>query len=163
MKIRTTIALGALGVTLLLAGCSSSSSSDSKSTTTQKGSTSSTADKSTTVPTIAGITKSGTKSLTDGGIMTSYTTTGDASTVISTFEAALKKDGYTVDGSGGGGSGRWGGAGLTATTANSYVVVSAGGSTSKMYVDVCVWPSKPKNDDCGDNDSQDQQNQNQQN
>lgn len=159
---KTIVATCALSVGLLLTACSSDKKSDSSSSTTAKESSSTTAApastttaaSSTTPPTVAGLTKTGTKSISDGGTMTSYTVAEPASTLISDYTAALEKAGYKVDGSGGGGGGRWSGGGLTATTANSYLVVSAGGSSSKLYVDVCTWPSKPKNDDCGDNDNQ---------
>ena len=167
MKIRTTLAIGAVGAALLLGACSSSSKSSSTTTTAKSSSSttaggSSTTAKTGTLPTVAGLTKTGTKTLSDNGTMTSYTASGTAATIVSSYDTALKGAGYSIASSGSGGAGRWGGGGLTATASGTYVVVSVGGSTSTLYVDVCQWPSKPSNDDCGDNDNQDKQNQNQQ-
>jgi hypothetical protein len=165
MKKHVAIAACALSVGLLFTACSSSKKSDSSSTTTAaKASASSTtaAASGSTLPTIAGITKTGTKSLSDGGTMTSYTTSAAGNSIAGSYETAVKAAGWSVTSSGGGG-GRWGGSGLSATKGSEYLVVSAGGGGGTTYVDVCTWPSKPKNDDCGSNDNQDNQNSNQQN
>lgn len=161
MKKRVSFAAGAICLGLLVASCGSDKKSDSTSTTTAKGSASTTAAPTspttaaagTTSPTIAGLTKTGTKAISDGGSMTSYTTTAAGSSIAGSYETAIKASGWTVTSSGGGG-GRWGGSGLSATKGSEYLVVSAGGGNGTTYVDVCTWPSKPKNDDCGDNDNQ---------
>jgi hypothetical protein len=86
--------------------------------------------------------------------MTSYTTTAAGSGIAALYDTAAKASGWTVTSTGGGGGGRWGGSGLTATKGSEYLVVSAGGGNGTTYVDVCTWPSKPSDDDCGDNDNQ---------
>ncbi len=162
MNKRVTFAAGALCVGLLFTACSSDKKSDSSTSTTAKGSSSTTAAASAstttasagaTLPTIAGITKTGSKAISDGGTMTTYTTTAAGNSIAGSYETAVKASGWTVTSSGGGG-GRWGGSGLSATKGSEYLVVSAGGGNGTTYVDVCTWPSKPKNDDCGDNDNQ---------
>ena len=45
-----------------------------------------------------------------------------------------------------------GGAGLQATNGPKYLSVNAGGPAGMTFVSVCVWPAKPNNDNCGDND-----------
>lgn len=160
MNTRITLAVCVLSVGLLLTACSSDKKSESPSTTATSGSSttaaqasSTTAAAGTTTPTIAGLTKTGAKSIGDGGTMTTFTTSAAGNSIAGSYEPVVKAAGWTVTSSGGGG-GRWGGSGLSATKGAEYMVISAGGGGGTTYVDVCTWPSKPKNDDCGDNDNQ---------
>ena len=72
--------------------------------------------------------------------------------VISSYQQALAGAGWTVTGSGGTGSSYGGGAGLQVTNGPKYLSVNAGGPAGMTYVSVCVWPAKPHDNNCGDND-----------
>jgi len=81
-----------------------------------------------------------------------FSTSTNPGAVISSYQQALAGAGWTVTGSGGTGSSSGGGAGLQATNGPKYLSVNAGGPTGMTYVSVCVWPAKPHDNNCGDND-----------
>jgi hypothetical protein len=99
------------------------------------------------LPTISNSTALGTGDASSGGKMARYSTSMSSSSVISSYKQALSAAGWTVTG-GGGGSG---GGGFQATSGPKYLVLDAGGPQGTTYVSVCVWPAKPKDDHCGDN------------
>ena len=77
-----------------------------------------------------------------------YTSKKSAKDLVDSYKSVLESDGWTIDSSGAGGS-SWGGdGGLTATKGSEYLVMSAGGETGDTNIDLCVWPSKPKDDNC---------------
>ena len=94
----------------------------------------------------------GTQTLSSGGQQASYSTATSPSGVIASYKQALPTAGWTVTGGGGGGVSYGGGAGLQATNGPKYLSVNAGGPAGLTFVNVCVWPSKPGNDSCGEND-----------
>ncbi len=102
------------------------------------------------VPAPANSTELGSGSAQSGGQQASYSTAETPAAVIGAYEKALPDSGWTVTGSGGTGSSYGGGAGLQATNGDKYLTVSAGGPAGRTFVHVCVWPTKPKNDTCGD-------------
>jgi hypothetical protein len=92
----------------------------------------------------------------EGGLHAFYTSTKSPADVVSAYEAALKNAGWTIESSGGGGDpfGMFGGAGLTATNGTRYLKFNAGGPAGKTFIDGCVWPTKPGDDNCGQNNNQ---------
>jgi hypothetical protein len=102
------------------------------------------------IPAPANSTELGSGSAQSGGQQVSYSTAESPAAVITAYEKALPGSGWTVTGSGGSGGGYGGGAGLQATNGDKYLTVSAGGPAGRTFVHVCVWPTKPKDDNCGD-------------
>jgi hypothetical protein len=94
----------------------------------------------------------GTKPIHSGGVLTSYTSSADSAAVLDSYANGLPTAGWTVVGSGSGGSGWGGGGGLRATNGPKYLVVRAGGPAGVTFVKVCVWPAKPDNRSCDDDD-----------
>ena len=77
--------------------------------------------------------------------------------MIGDYQAALEAAGWTIEDSGSGGDpfGLFGsGANVTATNEGRYLKVHAGGPPGSTFVDACIWPARPADDDC----DQDQQN-----
>lgn len=85
----------------------------------------------------------------DGGTHTYYRGTSSAAEIVDAYKAELESDGWSIVTSGGGGSSWGGGAGLTATRGSAYLVMEAGGESGETNVNLCVWPSKPDDDNCG--------------
>lgn len=77
-----------------------------------------------------------------------YTSRQSAQDVMSAYRSTLEADGWTIDSMGGGGSAWGGNAGLTASKGAEYLVMSIGGETGATNIDLCVWPSKPADDNC---------------
>jgi hypothetical protein len=102
------------------------------------------------IPAPANSTELGSGSAQSGGRQASHSTADAPAAVIAAYAKALPEAGWTVAGSGGSGSSYGGGAGLQATSGDKYLTVSAGGPAGRTFVHVCVWPSKPKDDRCGD-------------
>jgi hypothetical protein len=92
-----------------------------------------------------------TKSIHDNGMAASYTSSATPSAVLDAYKKNLPASGWTVEGSGGGGSSWGGGGGLSAANGAKYLYVNAGGPSGKTYVNVCVWPTKPHNTSCDEN------------
>jgi hypothetical protein len=94
----------------------------------------------------------------EGGLHYFYTSTKAPGDVVSNYEAALQDAGWNVKSAGGGGD-PWGifggGAGLTATKDTRYLKFNAGGPAGQTFIDGCVWPTQPNDDDCGQDDNQD--------
>ncbi len=105
------------------------------------------------VPAPTGATQESSDSISEGGEHVYYTASQSATDFVSGYESQLSGAGWSVSGSGGGGSEYGGGAGLTATNGDRYLVLSAGGPGGQTFADLCVWPQKPSNDDCGDGDN----------
>jgi hypothetical protein len=77
--------------------------------------------------------------------------------VITDYQAALEAAGWTIEDSGSGGDpfGLFAsGANVTATNEGRYLKVHAGGPPGSTFVDACIWPAQPDDNDC----DQDQQN-----
>jgi hypothetical protein len=105
------------------------------------------------IPTPPNSKSLGTQSISSGGQLARYSTSTNPAGVIAAYQEALPGAGWTVTGGGGGGGGSYGGgAGLQATNGPKYLSVNAGGPAGMTFVSMCVWPSKPHNDNCGDND-----------
>jgi hypothetical protein len=102
------------------------------------------------IPAPANSTRLGGGSAQGGGEQASYSTSDAPGLVISGYEKSLSAAGWTVIGSGESGSGYGGGGGLQATSGDKYLTVNAGGPAGRTFVHVCVWPTKPKDDHCGD-------------
>lgn len=102
------------------------------------------------IPAPANSTKLGSGSAHSGGQQASYSTSEAPAAVIAAYEKALPGAGWTVTGSGGSGGGYGGGGGLQATNGDKYLSIDAGGPAGRTFVHVCVWPTKPKDDHCGD-------------
>jgi len=94
----------------------------------------------------------GTQAISSGGQQARHSTAANPGAVIASYKQALPDAGWTVTGSGGSGSSYGGNAGLQATNGPKYLSINAGGPAGTTFVSVCVWPSKPHNDNCGDND-----------
>lgn len=80
--------------------------------------------------------------------MARYSTPAGPGAVIQSYKQALSAAGWTVTGGGGGGAG----GGFQATSGSKYLSLNAGGPQGTTYVSVCVWPTKPQDDHCGDNE-----------
>ncbi len=94
----------------------------------------------------------GTGSVSSGGQKASYATPAAPGKVVAAYRDALTAAGWTVLESGGSESSYGGGGGgLEATNGPKYLSVHAGGPQGKTFVDLCVWPAKPDNTNCGDN------------
>jgi hypothetical protein len=104
------------------------------------------------VPTPPDSKSLGAQAIASGGQQARYSTSANPGAVIASYKQALTDAGWTVTGGGGGGSSYGGGAGLQATNGPKYLSVNAGGPADMTFVNVCVWPSKPSHDNCGDND-----------
>ena len=89
--------------------------------------------------------------MSDGGRHFLYTTGAAPGDVVGSYQAALEAAGWTIVNSGGGGDpfGLFGGgAGLTATYGDRYLKFNAGGPVGQTFIDACVWPTQPSDDDC---------------
>ncbi len=104
------------------------------------------------IPTPPNAKALGTKSISSGGQFARFSTSANPGAVISSYQQALAGAGWTVTDGGGSGWCYGGGAGLQATNGPKYLSVNAGGPAGMTFVSVCVWPAKPNNDNCGDND-----------
>jgi hypothetical protein len=102
------------------------------------------------VPTPPNSQSLGTESISAGGQQASYSTSATPAAVIAAMKQSLAQAGWTVNPGGGGGSSYGGGAGFQATNGPKYLSVNAGGPAGTTYVNVCVWPTKPNHDSCGD-------------
>ena len=167
---RATGGLGLVGLAVLLTACSSGGSASS-TTTTAGGGTPTTAGTASQVTSLAPqCPASGSamqrNAIAEGGTHWYYSFAGaDYTTIVRHCTTALTSAGWTVTGTGSGGSGQYGGGGGTAVKGSTYAVFGVGSSGTTSYLDVCVWPTKPASTDCGQNgnQNQDQQNQDQQN
>jgi hypothetical protein len=164
-----TTGAGLIGLALLMAGCSSGGSA--APTTTAAGTPTTAASKTadTAVTTVTNLSPacpgSGSPASSDavhgGGTHTYYTlATTDYASVVTNCNSALTAAGWTVASTGNNGYGRYGGGGSTVTKGARYAVFAVGSSGSRTYMDVCVWPSRPANTNCGQN-SNDNDNDNQ--
>ena len=147
---RTATALGSVAVAaVLFAACSSGSSSSTsttmKPTTATTGAMSSTTSPAASTtsltpycpPTNVAATQTGTKAIGSGGTETDYSlTTAKYSDLLAICQIGMTQ---------------YGGGGLSATKGSSYAAVEAGSGGSTVYLNVCVWPSKPADTNCGNN------------
>jgi len=99
------------------------------------------------LPTIPNSTTIGTGDALPEGQMARYSTAAAPGAVIASYKQALSASGWTITGGGGGSSG----GGFQATSGSKYLSFNAGGPQGTTYVSVCVWPTKPQDDHCGDN------------
>ncbi|MDA4847008.1 hypothetical protein [Hoeflea poritis] len=83
-----------------------------------------------------------------GGTHTLYRSSKSATEIVQAYQTTLESDGWTIQSSGSGGGSYGGGGGLTASKDSQYLVMTAGGQAGATNIDLCVWPSKPSNDDC---------------
>ncbi|MCB1488274.1 MAG: hypothetical protein KDJ88_12555 [Bauldia sp.] len=82
------------------------------------------------------------------GTHTYYKSTTSPGDLVEAYKGELSSDGWSIVNAGGGGSSWGGGATLTATKGSTYLVLDAGGESGETHIDLCVWPSKPDDDDC---------------
>ena len=162
---RTATALGSVAVAAVLFAACSSGSSSSTSTTMKPTTATTGAMSSTTSPAASttsfpycpspkvAATQTGTKAIGSGGTETDYSvTTAKYSDLLAVCQTGMTQNGWTVTSSGGGGANsQYGGGGLSATKGSSYAAVEAGSGGSTVYLNVCVWPSKPADTNCGNN------------
>ena len=95
-------------------------------------------------------------SVQEGGRHFFYTSSQAPADVVSDYQSALEAAGWNILDSGGGGDpfGLFGGgAGLTASDGSRYLKFNAGGPAGQTFIDGCVWPSQPSDDNCGQNDN----------
>ena len=93
----------------------------------------------------------------EGGLHYFYTSTKAPADAVSDYQSALEAAGWTIQSSGGGGDpfGLFGGgAGLTATKDTRYLKYNAGGPAGQTFIDGCVWPTQPSDDNCGQSNNQ---------
>lgn len=102
------------------------------------------------LPVLPGAKALGSDQISSGGEQASFSTSANPGAVIDSYKDLLAKAGWTVTGAGGSGSSSGGGAGLQATNGPKYLSISAGGPAGTTFVHVCVWPTHPDNDHCGD-------------
>lgn len=153
----------------LVAGCSSGSdsgakgSSSSASTSAAASSTASTSTASSAaaatpaelqalVPAPAGTVQTfGPDPIADNGIHLSFKVTGGPADVVKAYKAALEGKGWAVTTivSNDGGSSGGGGATYTGTHGNNYGVFDGGGFGTETFFNVCAWPAKPAQPNCG--------------
>lgn len=156
---------------LVLSGCSSDDAGDEVATETAEA-TEATADNSSddsedgaadgeaalfaSVPEVPNATQTGQEDIQEGGVHIYGTVTDAPAESVEAYSALLEKNDWTIEGSGGDPSGE-SGAGVQATHSDgrylSYNVGGAGQGTS--FGDLCLWPSKPDDTNCPQN----QQNQ----
>ncbi len=116
--------------------------------TTSPGST----DLQSLIPTPADTQRTdGPDSIDENGIHEHFEVNESPQQVMDSYKAALESKGWslTVENSGGGGGG--GGATYSGTNGDNYGVFTGGGYGDTTDVEACVWPSKPSNTNCGDN------------
>jgi hypothetical protein len=101
------------------------------------------------LPALPNSTTLGQGDTSSGGQMARYSTTATPSAVIDSYKQALTTAGWTVAGGGGGGYG----GGFQATSGPKYLTFNAGGPQGTTFVNLCVWPAKPKDDQCGGDDN----------
>jgi hypothetical protein len=91
----------------------------------------------------------------EGGRHFFYTSGASPSDVVGAYQSALEAAGWNIISSGGGGDpfGFGGGAGLTASDGTRYLKFNAGGPAGQTFIDACVWPAQPSNDNCGQNNN----------
>jgi hypothetical protein len=94
--------------------------------------------------------------ISDNGIHMYFEVNGSPNDVMNAYKTALEGTGWSVTtivtSGGGGGGGGGGGATDTGTHGDAYGVFDGGGYNNTTYVNVCAWPSKPANPNCGGGD-----------
>ena len=152
------VAVAAIG---LMAGCSSGSESGGKgssSSASTSAAATSTAAAATPaelralVPTPDGTVQTyGPDPIADNGIHLSFKATGGPADVVKAYKAALEGKGWAVTTivSNDGGSSGGGGATYTGTHGNNYGVFDGGGFGTETFFNVCAWPAKPAQPNCG--------------
>ncbi len=160
-----------MAIGLLASACGGSSDSGTTKTETETVTASATAGATTTtsgtpeatspggtdlqslIPTPANTRQTdGPDSIAENGIHEHFEVNGSPQGVMDSYKAALEGKGWslTVENSGGGGGG--GGATYTGSNGDAYGVFTGGGYGDTTDIEACVWPSKPSNTDC-DNDN----------
>jgi hypothetical protein len=157
---------GLVGLALLVTACSSggtattaTSAAGTPTTVASKTAVTSTAD-TTLAPACPGSgSPASSGAVQGGGTHTSYSfATTDYASIVTACDAALRAAGWTVASTGTGGSGRYGGGGSTVTKGTRYATFDVGSSGARAYLDVCVWPTRPADTNCGQNSGNDNQN-----
>jgi hypothetical protein len=92
----------------------------------------------------------------EGGRHFFFTSSNAPDEVISTYGTVLIENGWEVVDFGGGGDlfGMFGGgAGLTATDGARVIKLNAGGPAGQTFIDACIWPADPVNENCDQNNN----------
>lgn len=137
----------------------------------QPATTAASAELESLIPAPANVQRTdGPNSIQDAGVHKHFVVPGSPAAAMEAYKSALEGAGWSLTaenagaegrggaggGAGGGtepgsgtGGGTGGGAGYTGTNGAAYAVVNAGGAGGDTDVDVCVWPEKPANTECG--------------
>jgi hypothetical protein len=106
----------------------------------------------TVIPTPANSQRSdGSESIQERGTHQHFLVNGSPIEVMDAYKTVLEDAGWTVVVENAGGGGGGGGATYTGTKGDVYGVFVGGGYGSTTDVDSCVWPTKPSNTNCGNN------------
>ena len=169
-KLTIAIAATLAGGAIALAGCGDDDSSSGDDTTVVETVTEATSTAAAPATTAATTTSSSgdlaaglsipsnatSESTGEDGTHYYWSTSDSYSTVVSDVQSSAESAGWSVTSSGGGGGDDEGegGGGFSASKDGAYLDLEAGGDGT-TYVDLCVWPSEPSNDDCGDDQDDD--------
>ena len=111
------------------------------------------------VPEVDDAVQRGEEQIQEGGVHAWGTIEGAPADIVEGYSAALEKNGWSIEGSGGDPSGELG-AGVQASYEDGrYLSFNAGGpGEGTAFGDLCVWPQEPDDNNCQhDQDDQDDQ------
>ena len=160
MKLHSATAVLALAVGLAVSACGDGTETDSASTgeavktppttTTAQTAPASAVDLPALVPTPADAVESkGPDAIADNGIHLYFKVGAAPAAVVAAYKTALEGKGWAltsiVSSNGAGG----GGAVYTGTHGDAYGVFDGGGYGDNTYLNVCAWPTKPAQPNCG--------------
>ena len=106
------------------------------------------------VPELQGAEFKAEDAIQEGGRHFFFTSADSPANVVNAYKDLLTAAGWQIASSGGGGDpfGFFGGgAGLTATDGVRLIKLNAGGPAGQTYIDGCIWPTDPVDDNCGQN------------
>ena len=108
------------------------------------------------VPELTGAQFQAEDAIQEGGRHYFFTSSAAPAAIVGNYQATLEDAGWNILDSGGGGDpfGLFAsGAGLTASDGTRYLKLNAGGPAGSTFVDGCIWPQKPADDNCGQNNN----------
>lgn len=153
------LATAAITIGLVASACGGGSTTNSASsseavTTSPTTTTAQTAPASTDLPSLVPtpadtkVTK-GPDAIADNGIHFYFAVGGAPADVVAAYKAALEAKGWALTTIVSSNSGGGGGATYTGTHGDAYGVIDGGGFADKTYLNVCAWPTKPDQPNCG--------------